>query len=104
MIITIIGGSGFIGTRLTKRLLEAGHTVRIADKRCSHTYPQLWKRCDVRNAPEEKNEFAESITDADTAPGADAVYAFPSRSTGRKRCSNKPICRTPGRCGTEKPL
>ena len=72
MTITIIGGSGFIGTRLTKRLLEAGHTVRIADKRCSHTYPQLWKRCDVRNAPEEKNEFTESITDADTAPGADA--------------------------------
>ena len=35
MQITIIGGSGFLGTRLTKRLLESGHTVKIADKRKS---------------------------------------------------------------------
>ena len=41
MQITIIGGSGFVGTRLTKRLLEAGHTVKIADKRKSVTYPEL---------------------------------------------------------------
>jgi len=33
MTITIIGGSGFVGTRLTKRLLEAGYTVKIADKK-----------------------------------------------------------------------
>ena len=46
MQITIIGGSGFVGTRLTKRLLEAGHTVKIADKRKSVTYPELWLRCD----------------------------------------------------------
>lgn len=71
MTITIIGGSGFIGTRLVEHLLKAGHTIRIADKRCSHTYPELWKRCDVRNSPEGKSEFPESITDADTAPGAD---------------------------------
>ena len=49
MQITIIGGSGFVGTRLTKRLLESGHTVKIADKRKSVTYPELWLRCDVRN-------------------------------------------------------
>lgn len=72
MTITIIGGSGFIGTRLAEHLLKAGHSIRIADKRCSHTYPELWKRCDVRNSPEGKREFPESITDADTAPGADA--------------------------------
>lgn len=72
MTITIIGGSGFIGTRLAEHLLKAGHSIRIADKRCSHTYPELWKRCDVRNSPEGKSEFPESITDADTAPGADA--------------------------------
>ena len=40
--------------------------------RCSFAYPDLWVRCDVRNAPDEKNEFPESLTDADTAPGADA--------------------------------
>ena len=52
MTITIIGGSGFLGTRLTKRLLDAGHTVRIADKRKSAAYPELWTRCDIRNAPD----------------------------------------------------
>lgn len=71
MTITIIGGSGFVGTRLAGRLLAAGHTVRIADKRKSVAYPELWTRCDVRNAPDGTDEFPESITDADTAPGAD---------------------------------
>lgn len=82
MTITIIGGSGFLGTRLAKRLLAAGHVVRIADKRHSHAYPELWSRCDVRNRPEERNEFSESLTDADTAPGADAEAkgAQPMRS------------------------
>lgn len=70
MLITIIGGSGFVGTRLTKRLLAAGHEVRIADKRKSHAYPELWHRCDIRNGAIEKNEFPESLTDGITAPGA----------------------------------
>ncbi len=73
MTITIIGGSGFVGTRLTKRLLEAGHTVKIADKRKSVTYPELWTRMDIRNAPEEKNEFPASLTDEAMAPGADEI-------------------------------
>lgn len=30
MTMAIIGGSGFVGTRLAKRLIEAGHTVKIA--------------------------------------------------------------------------
>ncbi|MCQ2584367.1 MAG: NAD-dependent epimerase/dehydratase family protein [Treponema sp.] len=71
MNITVIGGSGFVGTRLVKKLLESGHSVKIADKRCSVAYPELWVRCDVRNAGDEKNEFPESLTDSDTAPGAD---------------------------------
>jgi len=69
MKITIIGGSGFVGTRLTKRLINAGYIVRIADKRMSHTYPELWMRCDIRNLFDEKNDFPESLTDAVTAPG-----------------------------------
>lgn len=72
MTVTIIGGSGFVGTRLAGRLLAAGHAVRIADKRPSAAYPDLWTRCDVRNAPDGTEEFAESVTDADTAPGAEA--------------------------------
>lgn len=82
MTITIIGGSGFVGTRLTKRLLDAGYTVKIADKRKSVTYPDLWVRCDVRNAGNETNEYPESLTDAAAAPGkeAEARKAMPMHS------------------------
>ncbi len=45
----IIGGSGFVGTRLTKRLLEAKHRVKIIDKRKSDFYPELWQFADVRD-------------------------------------------------------
>jgi nucleoside-diphosphate-sugar epimerase len=48
MRITIIGGSGFIGTRLTTRLLAAGYTVTIADKNDSKKYPHLRSYADVR--------------------------------------------------------
>jgi nucleoside-diphosphate-sugar epimerase len=48
MHITIIGGSGFVGTRLTTRLLAAGHSVTIADKNDSKKYPQFRVHADVR--------------------------------------------------------
>jgi len=47
--VIVIGGSGFIGTRLVYRLLEANHDVRIADKVRSTTYPDLTTQCDVRD-------------------------------------------------------
>jgi len=47
--ICIIGGSGFIGTRLVKRLLDAGYFVKILDKSKSETYPDLWIKGDVRD-------------------------------------------------------
>lgn len=82
MVITIIGGSGFVGTRLTKRLLNAGYSVKIADKRKSVTYPDLWVRCDIRNAEFETNEYSESLTDAVAAPGKEeeARKAMPMHS------------------------
>lgn len=49
MTIAIIGGSGFIGTRLTRRLLAAGHTVKILDKQDSKYYPELRAFTDVRD-------------------------------------------------------
>jgi len=48
MKITIIGGSGFVGTRLTKRLLESSHEILIADKQVSKKYPELRVFADVR--------------------------------------------------------
>ncbi len=82
MQVTIIGGSGFVGTRLTKRLLAAGHSVKIADKRRSVTYSELWVRCDIRNAGNETNEFPESLTDKASAPGKaeEAAKAMPMQS------------------------
>jgi nucleoside-diphosphate-sugar epimerase len=45
----LIGGSGFIGTRLAGRLLEAGRPIRIIDIAPSHFYPQHWEAGDVRD-------------------------------------------------------
>lgn len=62
--IAVIGGSGFIGTRLVERLLAAGHTVKIIDKADSETYPQLRLAGDVR-----------SVDDlVRTCEGCDVIY------------------------------
>lgn len=50
-VIAIIGGAGFIGTELTRQLLQKGETVRIVDKRTSATYPALCSIADVRDIP-----------------------------------------------------
>jgi nucleoside-diphosphate-sugar epimerase len=51
MKVNIIGGSGFIGTRLTRRLLECSPAVECAifDKSPSCDFPELFKSCDVRS-------------------------------------------------------
>jgi nucleoside-diphosphate-sugar epimerase len=48
MHITLIGGSGFVGTCLTTRLLSTGHAVIIVDKNDSKKYPHLRVYADVR--------------------------------------------------------
>ena len=47
--IGIIGGSGFIGTRLVDRMLKAGEKVKIIDKNKSEKHPELWSFGDVRD-------------------------------------------------------
>jgi len=47
--IAVIGGSGFIGTRLIALLLADGHSVTIIDKQDSKKYPELRVAGDVRN-------------------------------------------------------
>lgn len=48
MKVDIIGGFGFIGTRLTELLIET-MDVSICDKIKSVFFPDLWKEIDVRN-------------------------------------------------------
>lgn len=50
MQIAVIGGSGFIGSRLVSQLLAAGHRVRIFDIERSPGHPALFTHCDVRDA------------------------------------------------------
>lgn len=48
--VLVLGGSGFIGTRLVGDLLAKAIPVRIGDLRPSETYPDLWTPCDIREA------------------------------------------------------
>lgn len=49
MNVSIIGGSGFVGTRLTARLLNSGHKVKLLDINRSIRYPDYHIFCDVRD-------------------------------------------------------
>jgi nucleoside-diphosphate-sugar epimerase len=56
--IALIGGSGFIGTRLARRLLEAGRKIRIIDIAPSRFYPEHWVAGDVRD----RRSFQSALT------------------------------------------
>jgi nucleoside-diphosphate-sugar epimerase len=60
MRIAIIGGSGFVGTRLTTRLLAAGYNITIADKNDSKKYPHLRLYADVRELDSLEKVLVES--------------------------------------------
>lgn len=49
MKVSIVGGSGFIGTRLVELLLQRGNEVVIVDKAMSAHYPALTRIADVRD-------------------------------------------------------
>ena len=57
----IIGGSGFIGTRLCKRLQNANVPFQIVDKVSSNTFPNRTEICDIR----EKDKLLKIETTAD---------------------------------------
>lgn len=45
----LLGGSGFIGSALTRALLAAGLPVRIADRQPCTVAPHAWQHADVRD-------------------------------------------------------
>lgn len=49
MNIAVIGGSGFIGSRLVQALIEQGHKVIIIDKVKSARFPEMSVQADIRN-------------------------------------------------------
>ena len=57
--VALIGGSGFIGTRLAGRLLAAGRPIRIIDIAPSRFYPQHRTAGDVRD----RGTFAAALKD-----------------------------------------
>lgn len=46
---SIIGGSGFIGTSLSKRLFKSGNSIRIFDIKASEAFRNSFNHTDVRN-------------------------------------------------------
>lgn len=54
--VNVVGGSGFIGTRLCSRLQAAGRPAfTILDVRASRTYPDRSRICDIRDAEQLKS-------------------------------------------------
>jgi nucleoside-diphosphate-sugar epimerase len=57
--IGVLGGSGFIGTRLCQRLINAGHRLSIYDKQPSQAFPNHHHLGDVRDLPDLTEWMAE---------------------------------------------
>jgi nucleoside-diphosphate-sugar epimerase len=48
-VIVVVGGSGFLGTRLCRRLQASGKRFVILDKNPSAAFPDHWRQADVRD-------------------------------------------------------
>lgn len=57
MKINIIGGSGFIGSRLCQRLKDAGERFYVIDKALSNIFPENTKIADVRSITDLSNSI-----------------------------------------------
>lgn len=60
--IALIGGSGFIGTRLGKRLKASGKAFKVVDIQKSEAFPEEWQYADVRNAESLKKSLQDCTT------------------------------------------
>jgi nucleoside-diphosphate-sugar epimerase len=71
MNIVVLGGSGFIGSRLVSELLAAGHRVRIFDRRASVLHPDRVTFGDVRDL----DAVTAALAGCDCAIGLAAEHA-----------------------------
>lgn len=59
--ITIIGGSGFVGTNLCRRLHDTGQSFEIVDLKKSRQFPELTKLADVRDLDSLRNAISGQV-------------------------------------------
>ena len=61
MIVDLIGGSGFIGTRFAKRLkLQPKFKIKIIDKAISNTFPELVSLADIRSVDQLRKSVSQN--------------------------------------------
>lgn len=78
MRILVVGGSGFIGTRLTRELLKAGHQVVVFDKRRAANDGVKYLAGDVRDA----DALRRAVDDVETIFHLAAEHTDDLRDTG----------------------
>ncbi|HKO11516.1 MAG TPA: NAD-dependent epimerase/dehydratase family protein [Acidobacteriaceae bacterium] len=100
--VVLVGGAGFIGTRLAALLRNASVPFRIADIRESSTFSDLWTPCDVRNL----DSVRCAIRGANTIINLAAEHRDDVRPLSRYREVNvdaaQHICTAARECGIEK--
>lgn len=62
MSVILIGGAGFVGTRLARRLVSQNCSTRILDKRMSAVFPEITEIVDVRD----EHSFRKHLSADDT--------------------------------------
>ena len=82
--LVLLGGSGFIGSAIARRLTGAGARIRIADLRPSPIAPLAWMNCDVRQA----QSVAIALDDATTVFLLAAEHGLAARPSARYEETN----------------
>lgn len=100
--VLILGGSGFIGTRLSSLLSQQNVPFRIGDLRSSKKFPDSWTGCDVRHRASLKG----LARDASAIINLAAVHHDNVRPLSLYRETNVlgagEVCQTASDCGVRK--